>query len=155
MRSRAGAGLLGLLILVAGWLPAHAGDSLYGRIIQVKGIDAVTMDYGEGQYELRLVGIEAPKDAALAEQGIRLVSDLVLDKNARMRFEGRAEDGTMRVRLFTDDPRLGIREVAVELVRSGLARRQEGVDFKYGELAAAELQARNARRGLWAAEPQR
>jgi endonuclease YncB( thermonuclease family) len=60
----------------------------------------------------------------------------------------------MMARLFTDDPEIGIKEVGVELVRAGLARRQKGFDLKYGELAAAEKEAQGARRGLWAADLQ-
>ncbi len=155
MRKKISTGFLGLLILGAAWCPARAGDSLYGTVTAVKGVDVVTFDYGAGQYDLRLVGIVAPADKALAEQSVRFVSDLVLGKNARMRFEGRADDGLMRSRLFTDDPQIGIKEVNVELIRAGLARRQEGFDLKYGELAAAEREARNARRGLWAADQPR
>jgi endonuclease YncB( thermonuclease family) len=147
------AGVLVFWILGTGWSPAFAGDSLYGRVTAVKSADSVTFDYGDGQYDLRLVGIDVPKDGALAEKAVGLVSKMVLGKNARMRFEGRGQEGDMRARLFTDDPVLGIQEVGVELVRGGLARRQEGYDFKYGELATAEREAQNARRGLWAAQP--
>ncbi|HVR95018.1 MAG TPA: thermonuclease family protein [Thermoanaerobaculia bacterium] len=156
MRKRqAFAGFVGLLMLGVGWFPAHAGDSLYGRVTSVKSGDRVTLDYGAGQYELRLEGIDIPKEGPYAEQAVRFLSDLVLGKNVRMRFEGREEDGTMKSRLYTDDPVLGIKEVNVELVRAGLARRQKDVDFKYGELSAAESEAQNARRGLWAADPSR
>lgn len=144
------AGLLGLLILGAGWLPARAGDAVYGKVTAVKSANVVTFGHGAGQYDLRLIGIEPVKEGPLARKAVRLVSKMVLGKNARMRFEGRDEDGLMRSRLFTADPALGFKEVAQELVRAGLARRQEGFDFKYGELAAAESEARTAHRGLWA-----
>jgi endonuclease YncB( thermonuclease family) len=145
------AGFLGLLILGAGGLPARAGDSLYGKVTAVKSGDVVTFDYGSGQYVLRLVGIEAAKEGPLAAKAVRLVRRMVLGKNARMRFEGLGEDGLMRSRLFTGNPAQGVKEVAQELVRAGLARRQKGFDFKYGELATAENEARSARRGLWSA----
>lgn len=145
------AGLLGLLILGAGWFPALAGDSIYGKVTAVKSANVVTFDYAAGQYDLRLVGIEPAKEGPLAAEAVRLVRTMVLGKNARMRFEGRGEDGLMWSRLFTADPALRVQEVAQELVRAGLARRQEGFDFKYGELAAAESEARTAHRGLWTA----
>ncbi len=153
MRKRwVGAAILGLLAL---GLSAHAGDSLYGRVTEVKSGNVVTLDYGAGQYDLRLIGIELPNDKALSERATGLVKNLVLGKNARMRFEGRGEDGVMNARLFTDDPVLGIREVALELLRAGVVRRQKDFDFKYGELSAAEREAREARRGLWAADQPR
>lgn len=154
MRKRwAGAAILGLLMLGMGGLPARAGDSLYGKVIAVKSGDVVTLDYGAGQYDLTLLGIELPTDKAGADRAIGLVKNLVLGKNARMRFEGRDEKGVMYVRLFTDDPVIGIKEVAQELVRAGAARKKEGFDFKYDELAKAEAEAKAARRGIWAANP--
>jgi endonuclease YncB( thermonuclease family) len=146
--------ILGLVIAWAGVFLANAGDSLYGKVTEVKAADRVVLDYGSGQYELRIVGIEMPRDEQAAAKATQFVSDLLLGKNARMRFQGRTESGEMRVRLFTDDPELGIKEVSVELVRAGLVRRIKGFDFSYGELAAAEKEAREAKRGLWAAEPQ-
>jgi endonuclease YncB( thermonuclease family) len=124
-------------------------------VTAVKSGDVVTFDYGQGTYEVRIIGIETEKGGPIAVQAGQLVRQMVLGKNARMRFEGLGEDGLMNARLFTDDPSLGIKEVAIELVRSGLARRQKGFDFKYGELTAAENEARAARRGLWAAEQPR
>jgi endonuclease YncB( thermonuclease family) len=156
MRKRwVGAAILCLLSLAAGWLPAQAGDSLYGKITEVKSGNIVTLDYGAGQYELRLVGIELPNEKAANDRATGLVKNLVLGKNARMRFEGRSEDGVMNARLFTDDPEFGIKDVGLELVRAGAARRQKDFDYKYGELSAAEKEARDARRGLWAAVQQR
>ena len=38
----------------------------------------------------------------------------------------------------------------MELLRAGMARREEGYDYKYGELSAAEKEAQTAKRGLWA-----
>jgi endonuclease YncB( thermonuclease family) len=151
MRSRGITGLLvGAVALLATSFPARAGDSLYGKVTEVKSGDRVTLDYGAGSYELRLTGIDVPREGDIARQARERVAKLVLHKNARMRFEGRTENGEMLARLYTDDPELGIREVAVELVRAGLARRQKGFDFSYGELAAAEREARQAKRGLWA-----
>ena len=147
-RTSAFVGILCLFI----WWPAFAGDSLYGRVVAVREAHTVTFDYGDGQYELRMIGIEVPKDGQLAREAVALVAKLVLGKNARMRFEGRSADGVMWVRLFTDDPELGIRDVAVELARAGLAvRSQTATDaYKYDELAVAEREARAARRGRWA-----
>jgi endonuclease YncB( thermonuclease family) len=146
------AAFLCLLTSAAGWSPAQAGDSLYGKVTEVKSGDVVTFDSGGEKYDLRLVGIETAKDDRLTDGAVKLTSSLVLGKNARMRFEGLDKDGLLRARLFTDDPVLGIKEVAQELVRAGLVRRQAGFDFKYGELAAAESEARSAHRGLWATQ---
>ena len=144
-------GLLTLAVLGAALVPAYAGDSLWGKVTAVKEPTLVTLDYGSGSYEIRIVGIDAPAPGeAQASEALQLVSNLVLNKNARMRLDHRAANDEMVCRLFTDDPVIGIKEVGVELVRAGLARRQAGYDEKYGELAAAENEARNAGRGIWA-----
>jgi endonuclease YncB( thermonuclease family) len=145
-----------LIVLGAAGIPASAGDSLYGKVTAVKEATLVTLDYGSGTYEIRLVGIDALKPGeARADEALKFVSDLLLGKNARMRLHHRDQSGEMVCRLFTDDPVIGIKEVGVELLRAGLARRQPGYDEKYGELAAAEDEARTGGRGIWAAAQSR
>ena len=144
-------GLCTLAVLGAALTPAFAGDSLWGHVTAVKEPTLVTLDYGSGSYEIRIVGIDAPKAGeAHAAEALSFVSALVLDKNARMRLHHRAPNGEMVSRLITDDAAIGMKEVGVELLRAGLARRQAGYDEKYGELAAAENEAREAGRGIWA-----
>lgn len=147
-------GFLGLVILGAGLCPTFAGDSLLGTVTEVKSAELVTLDYGAGQYVVRLIGIEAPREAALARQAAKFLSDRVLNKKVQMRFDHRAKNGEMVSRLLTEEPAAagaGGRDLSVELVRAGLARRQKDYDYKYGELAAAEAEAQKAARGLWAA----
>jgi endonuclease YncB( thermonuclease family) len=141
--------LTGLALPLAMLAPVFAGDSLYGKVTEVKGADLVTFDYGAGQYELRIVGIDVPEELPAASEAIGFLSRMVLGRNVRMGFNHRTQDGEMLARLYTDDPDIGINDVSVELVRAGLVRRKEGFDFRYGELASAEREARSARRGLW------
>lgn len=142
--------LLGFLIFWVSALPARAGDSIYGTVTAVKSAEVVTLDYGKGKYEVRIIGIEVPKTGPGARRAKLFVSNLVLGKKVRIRFDHRAPNGEMVSRLFTDEPSGEIKEVGVEIVRAGLARRQKGYDYKYGELSAAENEAQKAKRGLWA-----
>jgi endonuclease YncB( thermonuclease family) len=138
------------LLLVAGALsPLLAGDSMYGRVTEVRRANLVRLEDKFGGYDIRLVGIVIPQEGRIADRAAQFVKTLVLDKNARMRLERRGRDGVMIARLFTADPETGIKDVGAELVRAGFARKQEGYDYKYGELAAAERQARAEKRGLW------
>jgi endonuclease YncB( thermonuclease family) len=142
---------LTLALLGAALVPAFAGDSLWGKVTAVKEATLVTLDYGTGSYEIRIVGIDAPKAGeALAAEARQFVAGMVLDKHARMRLDHRGANDEMVCRLFTDDAVIGILDVGVVVVRAGLARRQAGYDEKYGELAAAEAEAREAGRGVWA-----
>lgn len=138
-----------LLIFVS--IAAFGGDSVWGTVTSVPRADTVILSYGEGQYELHLIGIDVPPQ--VAERARQFVEGMVLNKNARMRFEYRDAQGRMLVRLFTDDPVLGIRDVGLELIRAGLARRAGEYDYKYGELSAAEAEARKAGAGIWAPIP--
>lgn len=142
--------LLGLLIFCAVPPAVCAGKSIYGKVTDVKSADVMTLDYGTGQYDIRVVGIDVPKEGPFASEAKQFVANLVLGKNVRLRFYGRAPNGEMFGRLDTEDPVSGIKEVAVELVRAGLARAQRDFD---SELTKAENEARESNRGLWAAQP--
>jgi endonuclease YncB( thermonuclease family) len=150
MRNRwAPRAFLGLLILGAGHFPVFAGDSVYGKLINVKRADLVILDYGAGRYDIRIAGIEVPP-GPLAVDAQHFVEKLVLNRNARMRLVGRAPGGDMVSQLLTDDRRFGILDVGIELLRYGLARWNQKYEYKYGELKAAEDEARKRGLGLWA-----
>jgi endonuclease YncB( thermonuclease family) len=140
------------VVLVIGiqWARVFAGDSIYGRVTTVKSADVVVFNYGKGEYVLRLIGVDPPDDERRSGEARRFVSNLVLGRNVRARIERKAPSGEMYARLYTDNPTTGIKDVGLELIRAGLARRQPAYDGKYGEMAAAEEEARNARRGIWA-----
>lgn len=146
--------VVGFLILGASLSPAFAGDSIYGKVTAVKSADLVTLDNGSAKFDIRIVGIDVPREGPLAEKAKEFVSGLLLGKNARARLESRKKVGELISQLFTDDAQIGIKDVGLELVRAGLARRQQGKDeqfgYKYGELSKAESEARKTRRGVWA-----
>lgn len=143
------ASALGLMALMIGASSALGGDSLYGKVKAVKSGELVTLDYGGGEYVVRLAGIEAPKDGPAAREAQEFISKLLVGKNVRMRFEMRNKNGEMVSRLFTDDPVEGIKDVGIELLKAGMVKRQRNYDYKYGELSAAENEAQKERRGLW------
>ncbi len=150
MRTRASIACFVAVVLGLSGAGALAADSIYGRVTAVRGPDVVVFNYGAGQYVLRIIGIDPPTERARAAESRTFLSNLVLNKNVRMRLERKAPNGEMYARLFTDDPTNGVKDVGLEMIRAGLARRQPTYDGKYGEMAAAENEARSARRGLWA-----
>ena len=147
-----GALLIALLCLSS---TGFAGDSVYGTVTAVRPADlVVTFDYGAGTYEVRLAGIDNPRDSEMAEQAAAFVSQRLVRKNCRLRFENRTPDGQVIGRLFTDDPDYGITDIGVELVRAGLVTRQGDYEgYKYGELEEAEKQAKDGRNGIWKSAP--
>jgi endonuclease YncB( thermonuclease family) len=142
--------LLSLLIFSVVYPSICAAKSIYGQVTDVKTADTMTLDSGAGGYAIRIAGIDVPTQEPFASEAKQFAANLVLGKKVRLRFISRAPNGEMLGRLDIDDPAMGIREVAVELVRAGLARPQQGFD---GNLAAAKNEAREGRRGLWGAVP--
>jgi len=148
--ARLAAGFAGLAIGLVAAAPSRAGDALYGKVIEVKSAEVVVLDYGQGRYDVRIAGIDAPAKGAMTGRSKEFVTRLALGKNAQMRFEGRNKAGEMVGRLLTEEPEQGIKDVGLELIKAGLARRQKNYDYKYRELSAAEAEARKAKRGVWA-----
>lgn len=142
------------LILVIGFMPAFAGDVFGGKVTEVRSAEIVVVDYGKGQYVVRLAGVAGLQEGPLAAESKKFVTDMVLGKEVRARFVTRNKSGEMVSRLFVGDPG---REVGLELLKAGLARRRPGPDsdfgYKYNELAKAEAEAREKKRGIWATTP--
>jgi len=130
-----------------------AGDSLYGKVTEVKSADTVLFDYGRGTYVVHLIGV-APSEGRMAAPARDFVAKMVQGKGARVRLGSFNEKREMYARLLADDPKTGVRDVGLELMRSGLAQRQQGQDYQfeygYNELSIAQREAQRARRGFWA-----
>ena len=157
---------LAILFLTAAGGALFAGDSVYGKVRVMTSAGVVVFDFGAGTPKLRLAGGSGTYNLHFAGINVapgfeaaaikRLDELLGAGRNARMRLVGRAANGEIVSQLLTDnpDPHIGIKDIGVELVRSGLATRQSADDsrygYKYGELKAAEDQARKGQRGVWA-----
>ena len=133
-------------------MSAHAGDSFVGRVTAVKSANLITMQQGDIVYEVRINGIVVDKDAALARQARNALSTLVLDRTVRLRFD-KLIDGQMtgRIRIGgIGKPEETVKDAGVELVRAGLVRADAAYPkYRYGQMQAAEDEARQARRGVW------
>ena len=132
---------------------SYAGDSLVGRVVAVKSGDLITLDYGAGREEVRIAGIEIDRREPMALEAKEALSDMILDKVVRLRFDGYLPNGEMSGRLWLggiggSDER--VRDVGVELVRAGKVRSVKGYpEYKYGEMSRAQAEAIQTRRGVW------
>ena len=81
--------LLVSVFLLSVCTTVFAGDSLYGRITEVRSGNVVVLEYGRGSYVVHLVGVEINADSPFAGEARQLLSNLVLGKNARMRLASR------------------------------------------------------------------
>ena len=98
---------------------------------------------------VRLVGVDPPKEGQLAEEAKKFVVNLVQGKHARFYLYGKIR-GEFVSALLTADPESGFKDVGVELVRAGLARALPNEFYKDGSLEAAEKEAKERGRGIWA-----
>jgi endonuclease YncB( thermonuclease family) len=146
-------GLVAALVLAA--LPfgaAQAGDSFVGRVTAVKSANLITMTQGDTTYEVRINGIVVDERAAFALEARRALAALVLDKTVRLRFDG-LSDGLMTGRIKIGGigkPEETVKDLGVEMVRAGVVRADANYSkYKYGQMAQAEAEARQNRRGVW------
>jgi endonuclease YncB( thermonuclease family) len=136
-----------LLLAIVG--PAFAGKPHYtltGRVVAIADGDTLTvLDGQNGQHKIRLAGIDAPEKAQ------------PFGTKARGALASKVFGQTVRVEVIDIDRYkrevgrifLGDQFVNMEMVRDGFAWRYVTYD-KPGEFAAAEADAREHRRGLWA-----
>jgi endonuclease YncB( thermonuclease family) len=145
-----------LILLGTGFFSTMAGKVFSGKVTEVRSADVIVVDYGPGRYVVAIAGISPLKEGPLAAEGKKLVTEMVLGKEVRARFLGRDSNGDMVSQVFVGEPG---KDVGLELVRAGLAQRQQGPDpqfgYKYDELSKAENDAREAKQGLWAPPPPR
>jgi endonuclease YncB( thermonuclease family) len=142
-----------LIFLGIGLSSAMAAKVFSGKVTEVRSAAVIVVDYGPGRYVVRLAGITPREEGTFAAEAKKFVTEAVLGKVVRARFQGRDAKDEMVSQIYVGEPG---KDVGLELIRAGLAQRQEGPDpqfgYKYDELSKAENEAREAKRGLWAPE---
>jgi endonuclease YncB( thermonuclease family) len=135
-------GLAAVAILAA----ATPLRTISGKVVAIADGDTLTVvDGANTQHKIRLAGIDAPeKKQAFGTKAREALADKVFGKTVRVDVidvdRYRREVG----RIYLAD-----RFINLEMVRDGFAWRYVRYD-KPGEFSAAESEAREQRRGLWA-----
>lgn len=128
---------------------AWAADTFEGKVVGITDGDTLTVMHGGRAEAVRLNGIDAPeRRQAYAARARQMLGELTYGKTVRVNVTGRDRYGRTLADLYLADGRC----VNHELVRAGLAwwfRRYAPRDRK---LEAIELEAREARRGVWEEE---
>jgi micrococcal nuclease len=133
-----------LLTLAAVEVRSQAQPVFTGRVVAVLDGDSLMVLDGRRQVEVRLHGVDAPEGGqAFGNVCKRTLSNLVFGKTAAVQVVD-IDRYKRRVSRLTVDGR----DVGLEMIRAGCAwhYRQYSDDAGY---AAAEVEARRARRGLW------
>lgn len=143
---RAGVGVIvaALLTLAGANVPSLVQSAFTGKVVAVLDGDSLMVLDGRQQVEVRLHGVDAPEGGqAFGNVCKRTLSNLVFGKTAAVQVVD-IDRYKRRVSRLTVDGR----DVGLEMIRAGCAwhYRQYSDDAGY---AAAEGEARRARRGLW------
>jgi endonuclease YncB( thermonuclease family) len=135
--------------LLAAAAPAVAAKPHYeisGKVVAIADGDTLTvLDHAKVQHKIRLAGIDAPEKGQ------------PFGTKAREALAGKVFGQVVRVEVIDVDRYkrevgriyLGERFINMEMVRDGFAWRYVNYE-KPGEFTAAEADAREHRRGLWA-----
>src|SRR5437016_2303235 len=87
--------LFGVLVFCLVPPSISAGKAIFGKVIEVKGADLVTLDHGAGRQDVRVAGIDVPAAEPYAGAAKQLVANLVLGRSVRMRFISLLPNGEM------------------------------------------------------------
>ncbi len=149
-----GAILLASAGLLACAAPLAMAKSLWGKVTGVKGQQVLSFEAEGGNYDLRLYGVELPEPGQpFALQARARLEALTVGKQVRFRLQYRTQTGELLVKLLLGET--ADTDVAVQLVREGLAWKQPDVAYKPFSktepdiLTAADAAARQAGLGVW------
>jgi hypothetical protein len=102
------------------------------------------LDAGNNQHKIRLNGIDAPeKSQAFGQKSREYLASLVSGKNVTVVYKSKDRYGRVLGTVFADSV-----NVNLEMLRGGYAWHYKRYDSTPA-FAAAELEARKERRGLW------
>lgn len=147
-----------LLIALAGLLPSGCGGegaaktpaqsvpvAVAGRVVGITDGDTITVRTAAGTLKIRLAGIDAPeKRQPYGSKAKEALGKMLAGREVRLIDEGKDVYGRTLARVIAG----GI-DVNAAMVRQGYAWHFVKYD-KSADLAAAEREARKAKRGLWA-----
>jgi endonuclease YncB( thermonuclease family) len=134
---------LAAVILFAGAKPHY---TLTGKVVAISDGDTLTvLDDSKTQHKIRLAGIDAPEKAqAFGNRAREALGDKVFQQSVRVEVIDIDRYKREVGRIY-----LGDRFINMEMVHDGLAWRYVQYD-EPGEFTAAETDAREHHRGLWA-----
>ena len=125
---------------------ASNGAEVRGRAVKVADGDTITiLGAAKAQHKIRLYGIDAPeKSQAFGQKSKQHLSSLVFGKDVCVKYKSLDKYGRILGTVYVD----GL-DINLEMLRAGLAWHYKRYDNS-PVYAAAELEARQNRRGLWA-----
>ena len=142
---------LAILSLLAGVSLAQA-DTLVGEVVGLADGDTVTvLDAQKTQHKIRLAGIDAPeKGMPWGQKSKEALSDRVYRRTVTVEWHKQDRYGRLIGKILVDGQDANLAQVADGMAWHYKEYAQEQTADDRARYAQAELDARNARRGLWA-----
>lgn len=137
--------LAALALAASCFAPAARAEDFTGKVVAISDGDTITVLRGETQEKVRLEGIDCPeKGQAFGDKAKKFTGDLAFGKEARVAFKTRDRYGRIVGEVTLPDGKCLNRE----LVSAGMAMWYRAYS-KDRELEKLELDAKQARRGIW------
>ena len=136
--------LIGICLLLLGC--SVRSDDLRGKVVKVADGDTITvLDAANNQHKIRLQGIDAPeKGQAFGDAAGRYLAGLVAGQEVRVTWTKRDKYNRILGTVYVNGE-----EVNLAMLRAGFAWHYKRFDSTPA-YDKAEIEARVARRGLWA-----
>lgn len=142
-----------LVFVVALLLSAWPSAALAQRVRQVIDGDTITVS---GVGVVRLLGVDAPEKSGgyrdaepFGDAATAFMKKLLEGRDVKLEYDGPKKDQYNRTLAYVVLP--DQRVANIEIIRAGLAETYRRFDFKRKpEYQAAERDAREAKRGMWA-----
>jgi endonuclease YncB( thermonuclease family) len=141
------------LVLLLAWLalPAAASERLQGLVVAIADGDTITvLDAGNTQYKVRLAGIDAPeKKQPFGNVARQHLAAAVFQKRVSVEYDKADRYGRLVGKVLVNGHDANLDQVAEGLAWHYKTYQREQTAADRRAYAAAEDEARAARRGLW------
>ena len=144
-------GALALALALFYALTASA-EELTGKVVRVADGDTITvLGPGNQQHKIRLMGIDAPEKAQpFGNKSRESLSSMVAGRNVVVEWHKRDRYGRLVGQVFADSHDVGLVQIERGMAWHYKAYEREQRPEDAQAYAQAEVEARTARRGLWA-----
>jgi len=134
-----------LIALFSTFLIAHADEEFEGKVKKIIDGDSIlVVDAKDLEYEVQLEGIDAPElKQEFGKESSEGLSKMLKDKPLKITWKMKDQYDRLLGQVYVDDLHINI-----EMLRSGMAWHFKRFN-KSEELAKAETEAKDAKKGLW------
>ncbi len=135
-------------IAILAFSTAYADETVEGKVTRIIDGDSILVtDAKMVEYEVQLEGIDAPEmQQDFGKESTEGLSKFLKDKSVRLTWKSKDNFDRLLAQVYVGD-----KHINMEMIKTGMAWHFKKYN-KDEELAKAETEAREAKKGLWARE---